>query len=75
MGMKGYIDKNGNDRAPCDSCKHKDKMTISAPCYNCISVIDLALHKLNSETEFAAYEEAGEQREATPWHSEESAEK
>ena len=42
-------------------------MTISAPCYNCISVVDLALHKPNSETEFAAYEEAGEQREAVKW--------
>ena len=67
MGMKGYIDKNGNDRAPCGSCKHKDKMTISAACYNCISAVDLALHKPNSETEFAAYEESDERREATPW--------
>lgn len=61
MGMKGYIDEDGNDRAPCGSCKHNDKMTISAACYNCISA---ALHKPNSETEFAAYEESGERRES-----------
>lgn len=44
------------DKAPCDTCKHKNKMTVEAPCYNCIAIIDLALHKPNAETEFAAYE-------------------
>lgn len=63
--MKGYIDKNGKDRSPCGSCKHKDKLTVDEPCYHCISILDLALHKPNSETEFAAYEKAeADQKEA-----------
>ena len=54
--MKGYIDKNGYDRPPCDTCKHKNKMVVEAPCYSCIDNVDLALHKPNCETEFANYE-------------------
>ena len=56
--MKGFIDQNGYDRPPCGTCKHRDQLTITAPCYNCISVVDLALHKPNYDTEFAAYEKA-----------------
>ena len=59
--MKGYTDENGIDRPPCGMCKHKDKLTVEAPCYNCIDAVDLALHKLNSETEFVYFEMAGEQ--------------
>lgn len=59
--MKGYIDENGNDRSPCGMCKHKDKLTVEAPCYNCIDAVDLALHKPNSETEFIYFEKVGEQ--------------
>lgn len=58
--MKGYIDKNGYDRSPCSTCRHKNKMTVEAPCYSCIDNVDLALHKPNFETEFANYEEGGE---------------
>lgn len=54
--MKGYVDSNGFDRPPCISCKYKSKMTVEEPCYSCISVICLALHKPNCETEFASYE-------------------
>ena len=54
--MKGFIDELGMDRPACAKCKHKGKMTVEAPCYNCISVMDLALHKPNYETEFAAFE-------------------
>lgn len=54
--MKGYIDKNGYDRPPCNTCKHKNKMVVEAPCYSCIDNVDLALHKPNCETEFANYE-------------------
>ena len=58
--MKGYTDENGRDRPPCGMCRHKDKLTVEAPCYNCIDAVDLALHKLNSETEFVYFEMAGE---------------
>ena len=54
--MKGYIDAKGYDRPPCGSCKHKKRLTVEAPCCNCISLLDIALHKPNSETEFASYE-------------------
>lgn len=54
--MKGYTDEFGYDRAPCRTCKHRNKMTVEAPCYNCIDIVDLALHKPNAETEFASYE-------------------
>ena len=54
--MKGYIDENGKDRPPCNTCKHKNKMTIEYPCYNCIDLCDLMMHKPNYETEFVYYE-------------------
>ena len=54
--MKGYIDEHGKERSPCGPCKHKNKLTVANPCYSCIDLIDLALHKPNSETEFANYE-------------------
>lgn len=57
--MKGYYEKMPDgrilDRPPCGTCIHKNKMTVETPCYNCIDTIDLALHKPNAETEFAAY--------------------
>lgn len=53
--MKGYIDEQGRDMPPCGTCKHKDKMTIESPCYNCIDAVDLALHKPNSESNFFYY--------------------
>ncbi len=59
--MKGYIDENGYDRPPCKMCKHKDKMTVEAPCYNCVDIMDLTLLKPNAESEFANFEKAGEQ--------------
>lgn len=54
--MKGYIDEKGYDRSPCGTCKHKNKLTVEAPCYFCIDNVDLALHKPNHETEFTNYE-------------------
>ena len=54
--MKGYIDEYGRDVSPCRTCKHKNKMTVEEPCYSCIDICDLALHKPNHETEFASYE-------------------
>ena len=54
--MKGYLDEKGYDRAPCSKCKFYNKRTVEVPCYNCISIIDLALHKPNYESEFMAYE-------------------
>ena len=53
--MKGYTDEQGRDRPPCATCKHKNKMTVEAPCYSCISNVDLALHKPNSESNFFYY--------------------
>ena len=54
--MKGFIDENGYDRPACVTCKHKNRMTVESPCYNCVSIMDLVLSKPNCETEFAAYE-------------------
>lgn len=53
--MKGFIDERGNDRPACLKCKYKQKMTVEAPCYTCISTMDLALHKPNYQTEFASF--------------------
>ncbi|MBR3019595.1 MAG: hypothetical protein IKH57_21370 [Clostridia bacterium] len=58
--MKGFIDKDGRDMPPCDTCKNRNLMTINTPCYDCISIVDLAIHKPNYETEFAAYEKEEE---------------
>lgn len=54
--MKGIL-KNGKDLPPCGTCKHKGKMTVEYPCYNCIDSVDLALHKPNHATDFLNYEE------------------
>lgn len=48
--------KNHVDMSPCFFCKHRDKMTVSEPCYSCIDTMDLALHKPNAETEYASFE-------------------
>lgn len=63
--MKGFVDERGIDRPACVNCKHKREMTVGARCYNCISVIDLALHKPNYETEFALFEAEGREEELT----------
>ena len=52
----GYIDNEGHDRPACVTCKNKHKLTVEAPCYDCIDNVDLALHKPNYETNFANYE-------------------
>lgn len=54
--MKGFIDEQGYDRPPCKTCIHKNGLTVSVYCYNCISNVDIALHKPNYETEFVNYE-------------------
>lgn len=54
--MKGFINEFGVDIPPCGTCKNRGKMVVESPCYNCIDVLDLALHKPNNETEFANYE-------------------
>ena len=53
--MKGFIDEKGNDRPACVNCKYRNKPTYFVLCYNCISVLDLALHKRNYETEFVNF--------------------
>ena len=58
--MKGYTDEHGYDRPPCSTCKYRSKMVVESPCFNCIDILDLALHKPNAETEFANYEMDGE---------------
>ena len=39
--MKGYIDNEGYDRPACITCKYKHKLTVEAPCYDCIDNADL----------------------------------
>lgn len=58
--MKGFL-KDGKDYAPCGTRKYRGKMTVEAPCYDCIDTMDLALHKPNYETEFANYEKSDSQ--------------
>ena len=55
--MKGFIDERGNDRPACVNCKYRNRPTVFVLCYNCISQIDLALHKPNYETEFINFVE------------------
>ena len=63
--MKGHYEFRADgrmaDAPPCRTCKHKNKMTVEAPCYSCIDPVALALHKPNAETEFANYEPEGEE--------------
>ena len=33
----------------------KNKATYQSPCYNCIDIVDLCLHRPNAETEFANF--------------------
>ena len=58
--MKGFF-FFFKDYAPCGTCKYRGKMTVEAPCYDCIDTMDLALHKPNYETEFANYEKSDSQ--------------
>ena len=56
--MKGYkylFQGKEIDMSPCFFCKHRQKMTFETPCYDCISNMDLALHKPNSETHFVSF--------------------
>lgn len=63
--MKGFYQRRSDgqmaDKPPCGKCKHKDKATYESPCYNCIDIVDLCLHKPNAETEFANFESAEEE--------------
>lgn len=63
--MKGHYEVRTDgqmaDVPPCRTCRHKRKMTVEAPCYNCIGPVALALHLPNAETEFAYYEPEGEE--------------
>lgn len=63
--MKGHYEFRADgrmaDAPPCRTCKHKNKMTVEAPCYSCIDPVALALHKPNAETEFTNYEPEGEE--------------
>ena len=53
--MKGFIDDLGRDRPPCAKCRYNGCLTVEAPCYNCVAIIDLALQNPNYKTEFAAF--------------------
>lgn len=48
------------DRPPCSRCLHRNKMTVEEPCYSCIDLMDLSLHRPNVETEFASFTPATE---------------
>ena len=48
------------DVSPCYKCQYKNKLTVESPCYSCIDLLDLALHKPNSETEFANFKPINE---------------
>lgn len=55
--MKGFIDERGNDKPACVICKYLNRSKVFPVCRDCISTIDLALHKANFETEFANFVE------------------
>lgn len=46
--MKGY-------EGICRDCIYGDKLMVESPCYFCISNEDIALHKPNSEIDFADF--------------------
>jgi hypothetical protein len=62
--VKGFYEKlpDGRivDRPPCSRCLHRNKMTAEEPCYSCIDLMDLSLHRPNAETEFASFAPATE---------------
>ena len=62
--MKGYHKKRSDgqlaDLPPCGFCAHKNKATYESPCYTCIDISDLCLHRPNAETEFANFVPAQE---------------
>lgn len=66
--MKGYIDKNGCDCPPCDTCIHRFRDKNSPPCNNCIDPMDLINHRPRHKTEFVNYNrkviEAWKERES-----------
>ena len=56
--MKGHYEiRADGQRADVPPCKNK--MTVEAPCYNCIDPVALALHKPNAGTDFVYYEPEG----------------
>lgn len=40
----------------CKTCKYKNQLTVLEPCFSCISIEDLILHKSVAETKFTHYE-------------------
>lgn len=62
--MKGFYEKllDGRivDRPPCSRYLHRNKMTVEEPCYSCIDLMDLSLHRPNVETKFASFTPATE---------------
>lgn len=62
--MKGYNctfrNKEKVDCNPCFFCKHRERQTYEHPCDDCISNEDVALHKSNTETEYASFEARSE---------------
>ena len=57
--MKGFYQRRSDgqmaDMLPCGLCLHKNKATYQSPCYNCIDIVDLCLHRPNAKTEFANF--------------------
>lgn len=57
--MKGFYQRRSDgqmaDMPLCGLCLHKNKATYQSPCYNCIDIVDLCLHRPNAETEFASF--------------------
>lgn len=57
--MKGFYQRRSDgqmaDMPPCGLCLHKNKATYQSPCYDCIDIVDLCLHRPNAETEFANF--------------------
>ena len=59
-GLWRVIEDRIVDRPPCSRCLHRNKMTVEEPCYSCIDLMDLSLHRPNVETEFASFTPATE---------------
>lgn len=51
--MKGFYQRRSDgqmaDMPPCGLCLHKNKATYQSPCYNCIDIVDLCLHRPNAK--------------------------
>jgi len=53
--MKGYIDENGCDCPPCDTCIHRFRERGNCICDGCIRYEDMVNHRPRHQSEYVNY--------------------